>query len=792
MKSIGKKSKIRVDWKVSPYDYSLEKEKEIKLKISKKYGIPINKINVLVKKTINGENADKLYINNEVITNIQNPKFQLSLFKKYLDINNFKDYDFNIIEDIDKRINCDIDYEVYDKYKRYSIKWIKWDNFLSYGNDNFFDFTKLNGLVLLSGEPANQSGKTTFAIDLLHFLLFGESNKVPTLIKAFNSHLPNTTEVNVEGCLIIEGEEYIIKRRITRPELSKRTNKSTAKQKVEYYKVINGIETELEEYIEDKKGEHSIQTNKIIKDAIGKKEDFNLIISATNSNLDDLIEKGAADRGRLFARWIGLLPLEQKDMLAKKMYDETVKPYLISNHYDIETLKSEIETLTLTNQELNEIKENTEKENEEINKEIEKLEEKKDKLLESKLHIKEDLINVDITTLEKQINNKTSQISVKKEQSYSIATELNNLGCVEFSKDDYEKILNQSNEYNNTLGEIKANYNFLKKQIQDLQENECCPTCGRKYENIDNTEKIATIKQEMSSLKNRGINIKEKYDALGQQIQEYNRKREESEKISKLTIQKSQLESESNRLQSELDKLNQIYDEYQKNSQAIDKNNQIDIDINLVKSDLKNKKNTENTNKNTISNLILQISINDKKIKENKDLIEKLKKEYINIRHWEMYRKMVGKDGISKMVLRDTLPIINTNLACILNDVCDFKVEVGINEKNEVNLYLIKDNVKSDLKICGSGFEKTAAALALRSVLGNMSILPKCNYMVVDEVLGRVAKENYENMRKLYEKILKDNYDAIIQISHLSEIKEWHDQHIVVTKENNISKIHLI
>ena len=115
MKNIGKKSKIRVDWKVSPYDYSLEKEKEIKIKIGKKYGIPINKINVLVKKTINGENADKLYINNEVITNIQNPKFQLSLFKKYLDINNFKDYDFNIIEDIDKRINCDIDYEVYDK-----------------------------------------------------------------------------------------------------------------------------------------------------------------------------------------------------------------------------------------------------------------------------------------------------------------------------------------------------------------------------------------------------------------------------------------------------------------------------------------------------------------------------------------------------------------------------------------------------------------------------------------------------------------------------------------------------
>ena len=101
--------------------------------------------------------------------------------------------------------------------------------------------------------------------------------------------------------------------------------------------------------------------------------------------------------------------------------------------------------------------------------------------------------------------------------------------------------------------------------------------------------------------------------------------------------------------------------------------------------------------------------------------------------------------------------------------------------------YLLKDNVKSDLT-SGSGFEKTAAALAIRAVLGNISTLPKCNVFVVDEILGRVAKENYENMRTLYEKIL-ENFDAIIQISHLEEIKDWHSTIITVKKENNISKI---
>jgi DNA repair exonuclease SbcCD ATPase subunit len=171
-------------------------------------------------------------------------------------------------------------------------------------------------------------------------------------------------------------------------------------------------------------------------------------------------------------------------------------------------------------------------------------------------------------------------------------------------------------------------------------------------------------------------------------------------------------------------------------------------------------------------------------------LIEKIKEENKLIRHWKIYLDMIGKNGISKMVLRKTLPIINANLARLLNDVCDFSVEVAINEKNDVNFYLIKDNIKSDLS-SGSGFEKTASALALRAVLANMSTLPKINLLIIDEVLGRVAKENYDNMRTLFEKIM-ENYDAIIQISHLNEIKDWHEKHIVVSKENNVSKIHLL
>ena len=47
------------------------------------------------------------------------------------------------------------------------------------------------------------------------------------------------------------------------------------------------------------------------------------------------------------------------------------------------------------------------------------------------------------------------------------------------------------------------------------------------------------------------------------------------------------------------------------------------------------------------------------------------------MKHWKIYLALVGKNGISKMVLRETLPLINGELRRLLTDVCDFDVEVA-------------------------------------------------------------------------------------------------------------------
>ena len=147
---------------------------------------------------------------------------------------------------------------------------------------------------------------------------------------------------------------------------------------------------------------------------------------------------------------------------------------------------------------------------------------------------------------------------------------------------------------------------------------------------------------------------------------------------------------------------------------------------------------------------------------------------------------MIGKDGISKMVLKNTLPIINNELNNLLCDVADFKVEIVMDDKNDIDFLLIRDGVITRLS-AASGLEMTQAALALRVVLGKMSRLSRPPFILLDEVLGTVNKENYDDMKKLYDRIVAE-YEFVLHICHID--LDWYDGNVVtVVKKDNISYI---
>ena len=786
MIDIKSKSRINVHWNVSPYDYNKEKEKSIIAKFSKKYSLPKERIKVIPEFLMVDEDGEEISLNSDVIQNIQDPQFQLKLFEAYLKTNNIQGYDFDLIKKFDAEINGKIDYQVYDKYRRYSIKWIRWDNFLSYGASNSFDFTKFSGLTSLSGK--NQVGKTTISIDLIHFLLFGKTEKVPTQDKVFNKHIPEATTVSVEGCITIDGVDYIIKRTLTRPALSRRTDKSKTTQKVEYYKVVGDSMEELEEYdIDNQQEENGVQTNKAIKEAIGIESDFDLIMSVTESTLDDLVNKKEADRGRLLSRWIGLLPLEEKDKLAREKFNSEVKPMLLSNRYNEETLMQEIEAYNTTIKTLDEEVKKYKKENKELDKEIENLEKTRTSLLSSKAVIDQEVMKLDITTLNTKIQESIFNGKRKNEEIEAIDKELKEIGEVEFSVDEYDKLQARFTKLSVDLVSSRERYKTTDHNIKHLKSSEFCPTCGKKLDNVDNSKKIAEFEKELASITEEGKKINAELEKVTAEKIKMVANRDLYNKKSNLTVKKSALEVNVERLRNEYKELAALKKEYEKNSEAINKNNEIDIQIRNNDVFIQNKRNTKETNTSIIAKNETDIKNHNKQIDDRREVIKKLNEEEKLVKNWKIYLQLVGKDGISKMVLRKTLPIINAKLSQLLHDVCDFDVEVAINSRNDVMFYLIKDGVYSDLS-SGSGFELTASGIALRSVLSELSTIPRSNLLTMDEVFGRVSKDNYDNMKNLLEKVSKQ-FDVTFLISHSDEVRDWCDHHVTVVKENNISKV---
>ena len=135
------------------------------------------------------------------------------------------------------------------------------------------------------------------------------------------------------------------------------------------------------------------------------------------------------------------------------------------------------------------------------------------------------------------------------------------------------------------------------------------------------------------------------------------------------------------------------------------------------------------------------------------------------------------------------MPVINSELQRLLSDSAEFKLEVQINDKNEVEFIMIDNSTQIEkLMSSGSGYERTIASLALRAVLSKVCSLPKPNIIVFDEVFGKVSNENLERVGEFFVKI-KTYFDKILIITHNPLVSNFADGIVRITKENNISKV---
>jgi DNA repair exonuclease SbcCD ATPase subunit len=139
--------------------------------------------------------------------------------------------------------------------------------------------------------------------------------------------------------------------------------------------------------------------------------------------------------------------------------------------------------------------------------------------------------------------------------------------------------------------------------------------------------------------------------------------------------------------------------------------------------------------------------------------------------------------------MKTMMPLINSELQRLMEDSCYFKLEVRINDKSEVEFVMVDNSTGVEkLMVSGSGYEKTIASLALRSVLSKVCSLPKPNIVVFDEVFGKISNDNLEMVSEFFIKI-KDYFEKIFVITHNPMVSQWADTIIKINKNNNVSNL---
>ena len=774
------RAQIRVDWQDYPENRTIESVSRVKTYFSDKYGVPKTSIKINFIPILKNNAGKVIDLSDGIIDNIMDTAYQRGLFREWLKLNEVT-IDYDRLCRLDDKINeVLINQEEEDiRYRRWGIKKLWVNNFLSFGDDNEIEYKNLNGLTVVNSLPANQGGKTIFTIDSLLFLFFGKTTKTETNVEIFNT-FRDGNEVIVGGHIEIDGDEYVIERKLTRKQSKSGGYKVSAK--LDFYRILSdGTEENLE-------GEQRRETDKLISDTIGSYDDFMLTIVSTAKNLEDLMETKPTQRGRLLTKFIGLEVIEKKEDINKSLMSD-FKSKMKSNVYNTKELELEIEDFKNT------ISENriTNKENDKSLKGVlDKIKEAKDKkedLLGKRYSIDDEIKKVNPITLKKEIDELTKKGVNLKEELDGILKEIKKLPKFSYDEDLHEEYRTEEKSLLLDKNSKDSEFSSIEKLIKNLKEGEICPSCKRALDEVDHSSEIKDNEKLLKEKQKELNKVNKNIEKITNKLNKISEEKKNSDLYDKLGLSKDKTEIEISRMRVDYREKTSLLKDYERNSSFIDENRKLESKIlgyNQLIETLEVEKDNVKTEIQDINN---DNKNKEEKITENSSLIEQIKKEEEVLKIFEVYGRMIGKNGVSKLVLTSVIPIINHELDRLLDEVCDFDVQLEVNDKNEVDFIIIKNDVIKKLKT-GSGLETTLASLALRSVLGRISTLPKPNIIVFDEVLGKVANVNLDQVKIFFDKI-KKMYETIFLISHNLIVQDWADKIITIEKNNDVSSLQI-
>jgi len=746
------------------------------------------------------QNADTSMGGVSVIGDINNIEYQNQLISDYLDFNyhGVTDEILEMVVEINKDLNSKLKTTDYNTGVSWKLKTLEFSNLFSYGENNFVDFTNMNGLHGLFAP--NTSGKSAL-MDVLLFALFDKSSrafKPSDMLNVKKDYLHS--KINFE----LNGEDYWIEK-TGKKMYSTQTNSYTVPVKTDFCKITTeGKKVSLN-------GEDRRYSNENIREYLGSISNAMLTSFSLQDEHAGIILKSNSERKSLMNSFVGIdvfgKLFEQGHLLNKDI--QTLLKTFERKDYATQLAKSETE---IENQgkiyktrknELSKSKRHKGIIETNLIKWSTKLEGVKTIYDIKELNKNKVILEKNIKLLIKEKNNIQKETDNIRSKAQKVSDKSKNYNDEEI-RDNFrslEKYEKQVEKYTYELEKINIHLKHNEERLENFGEVEYDPECefcidnvnmfyndiaviNAEYENgIKDKNGLESKLKDSTSFVKKYLPYRKKLEVLEQiQLLKQELTNDYSQKKSSFTLHEHKIEIENNKLKDNGEEI----EEYYKNQQAIENNKKVQLRIDQLQQTLDDLNEELEEQSETVQQIFSKVEV----AKNTRDVILEQMKEMSDLeiqnQAYEYYLKATHRNGIPHELIKKVIPVFESEINDLLSQLVDFTINVDIDDKY-INFKIVYDDIEWPLELT-SGMEMFISSIAIRHALIKISNKPQPNFLFIDEGWGKLDASNLSQVYILFE-YLKGQYDLILIVSHIEDMKDVIDQLLSISKLNGFSHV---
>ena len=663
-----------------------------------------------------------------------------------------------------------------------------------YGENNYVDFTQLDGIVGMFAP--NASGKSTL-LDALSFCLFDITSRTTRAASVLNNKKKNfSCKVNFE----VGGLDYYIERKATT-----RSRDGHVKVDVNFWMVDEGGD------IVSLNGDQRRTTNYNINRVIGTYDDFILSTLSTQNNFTVFIDKTQKERKELLATFMGTNIFDTLYQSANDKISETQTLLRDFNKTDygrmLADLRKETTILEVKQTDLLSKKDDKTKTYNDLNSQIINL--------TTQLKPVDDTIR-DIDILEKEKSDSEELLDTAHNEESNVVTEQYDLSAVIddlkskikiYEKDnvqekyaELEKLEKERSLFEIELDKLKAEVRVKLDKTAKLKDVTYDPDCEHCMSNPLTLDAIETEKN-LSKDVELAKEYKEKKEGMDKEIEKMSNVRAFKEELDKAKSQLSEgklrddnlnyglqyINERKQNIENQIESVNSEIKRYKEQENNIKYNEKVKDKITTKELELSDIDKKISELNDDITEVHSDIKVNDNEMRNINKKIKEISELEKQNQAYHYYLDAVRRDSIPYELLEKAIPTIEGEVNNILSQLVDFQMALEMDGKN-INSNIVYDDVNQWPLELSSGMERFISSLAMRVGLINVSNLPRSNFLAIDEGWGTMDSDNINSVYNLFQ-YLKTQFQFALIVSHVDSMRDAVDTLLEITKDSDFSKI---